>query len=99
KALGLKITNHLMPVLLGPQGKGKSTFVLDFLTRPVSELCASTDFSEIQDGRTAELWKHLVLFLDEMGHAAKADIDVIKNRITSPTITYRPMGTNRVVNA
>lgn len=94
KMLGLRIDNHLMPVILGPQGVGKSTFVREFLLAPIDEFVGNTNFKEIEDGRNMEQWLNFALFLDEMGYAAKADIDTVKNRITSVTVSGRPMGTN-----
>jgi len=94
KMLGMTITNHLMPVLTGPQGVGKSTFVRDFLLSPVEELVSNTDFQGIEEVRNTEQWRNYVLFLDEMGYAGKADIDNVKNKITAPTVTGRPMRSN-----
>ncbi|GAA5666962.1 hypothetical protein Brsp07_05485 [Brucella sp. NBRC 14130] len=94
KIIGLPISNHLMPVILGPQGVGKSTFVTEFLLKPLSELVGSTDFKMIEDNRNTEQWRNYVLFLDEMGYAGKADIDNVKNKITASSVTGRPMRSN-----
>lgn len=94
KMQGMRIENHLMPVITGAQGKGKSTFVRDYLLEPVSELVSNTDFKGLEEERNTEQWRNYVLFLDEMGHAAKADIDTIKNKITAPSVTGRPMRSN-----
>lgn len=94
KMLGLRIDNHLMPVITGAQGKGKSTFVRDYLLEPVGEVVNNTDFGKIEDDRNMDMWRNFVLFLDEMGHAVKADIDTIKNKITAATVSGRPMRTN-----
>ncbi|WP_179874223.1 VapE domain-containing protein [Rhizobium sp. L43] len=94
KMIGLPISNHLMPVILGPQGVGKSTFVRDIMLQPVEELTGATDFKMIEEDRNTEQWRNYVLFLDEMGFAGKADIDAVKNKITAPSVTGRPMRTN-----
>jgi predicted P-loop ATPase len=94
KMLGLPITNHLMPVITGPQGVGKSTFVRDVLLMPIDELVSNTDFAMIEDNRIMDLWRNYALFLDEMGYAGKANIDNVKNKITAPYVTGRPMRTN-----
>ena len=94
KMIGLPLANHLMPVILGPQGVGKSTFVRDKLLKPVEELTGATDFQMIEETRNTEQWRNYVLFLDEMGYAGKADIDNVKNKITAPSVTGRPMRTN-----
>ncbi|MGO1160864.1 VapE domain-containing protein [Brucella sp. C7-11G] len=94
KILNLPITNHLMPVINGPQGVGKSTFVTDYLLKPVEELVGKADFKMIEEVRNTEQWRNYVLFLDEMGYAGKADIDNVKNKITASTVTGRPMRSN-----
>jgi predicted P-loop ATPase len=96
KIRGLPVFNHLMPVLLGPQGKGKSTFV-NAMISPLEELVRRVDFKQIEDDRNIEIWKSYVLFLDEMGFASKANIDAIKNVITAPVLDRRPMRSNGVV--
>lgn len=89
----LPVTNHLMPVILGPQGSGKSTFVHRFV-KPLEDLMATTDFDQVTDKRNIDLWKSFVLFLDEMAHAQRADIDAVKNAITASYLSRRPMREN-----
>jgi hypothetical protein len=93
KMRGLPITDHLMPVLLGRQGVGKSTFVHQML-EPVKEISLNVDFKMIADERNIEIWDSYVLFLDEMGYASKTDVDSIKNIITASVLSRRPMRTN-----
>ncbi|MBL0402903.1 hypothetical protein JKG68_02875 [Microvirga aerilata] len=92
----LPVTNHLMPVILGPQGKGKSTFVNMFIA-PLKELTLEVDFKMIEDDRNIDIWNSFILFLDEMGYASKANVDTIKNAITATTLTRRPMRSNSKV--
>jgi len=94
KMLNERVDNHLMPVILGPQGVGKSTFVRDFLLGPIDEFVGNTNFKEIEETRNMEQWNNYALFLDEMGYAGKADIDNVKNKITAVTVSGRPMRTN-----
>jgi hypothetical protein len=96
KAAGLSVTNHLMPVLTGPQGKGKSTFVHN-LCAPLSETKRDVDFQMICDDRIIDMWSSHILFIDEMSHFTKGDADKIKNVITAPTLTRRPMRSNETV--
>lgn len=96
KIRGLPVTDHLMPVLLGPQGIGKSTLV-NRLLGPVEELKLNVDFKMVTDDRNVEMWSSYVMFLDEMGYASKADIDSVKNIITAATLTRRPMRSNSKV--
>lgn len=94
--LVLPVTNHLMPVILGPQGKGKSTFV-NKLIAPLKELSLEVNFKAIEDDRNIDIWSSFILFLDEMGYASKSDVDTIKNAITATTLTRRPMRSNSKV--
>lgn len=87
------VTNHLMPVLLGAQGGGKSTLVESFYS-PLKELAKDSNFSQIQDDRIIDIWHHYIIFMDEMGGASKSEIDLIKNIITTDTLERRPMGQN-----
>lgn len=98
KMLGLPITDHLMPVLLGPQGVGKSTLIRDIFLKPLAEVTMDTDFKEICEVRNHDMWRFFVLFMDEMSHAGKADMDMVKNLITMPLLQRRPMGSNDMVN-
>lgn len=97
KALGLPVTHHLMPVLVGPQGFGKSSFV-NSLCAPVKESKTDTNFDALGNDKIISIWNNHVLFLDEMSGAQRADMETIKNVITAPTVARRPMGSNRVEN-
>lgn len=97
KMIGRNITNHLMPVLLGPQGVGKSTFI-EMLIADLHELTASTDFNQITDDRNIELWGNYTLVLDEMGFASRSDIDVVKHLVTTNILNRRVMKTNMSVS-
>ncbi|AWB08310.1 hypothetical protein A6A40_25050 (plasmid) [Azospirillum humicireducens] len=94
KALGHEVGYHIMPVLLGAQGGGKSTLLQKFL-EPVNDGVAYTDFGQITDDRNIDLWDNYVLVLDEMGFANRADWDKVKHIITAKMLTRRPMHTNR----
>lgn len=93
KILGLPVTNHIMPVILGPQGVGKTTFVTNLIS-PIRELSIETSFDAIEDERNIEIWDRYVLFLDEMGHANRSDVDAIKHAITAAKLSRRPMRSN-----
>jgi len=92
KASGLYITDHLMPVITGKQGSGKSTIVMNML-KPINDAMRMADFRSIVDDRNIELWDSLVLFFDEMSGAKKADMDIVKQAITAASLTRRPMRT------
>lgn len=97
KMRGLPVYDHLMIVLLGPQGAGKSSFVKAMFS-PLKELAVETSFKQIEDDRNIDLWQNYILFLDEMGHAARADMEATKHAITATTLTRRPMRHNNLIS-
>jgi hypothetical protein len=92
----LPITYHLMPVVFGNQGCGKSVFITKMLEQ-LGSLFASTDFARLSDNREADLFRNFALFLDEMNKADRADMDAVKAVITREELSFRPMGTNATV--
>ena len=88
-----RIENHLMLVLFGPQGTGKSTLAR-LICSPVADLMSDSDFMGVCDDKSLELFEYYVLFLDEMDKANRVDAGTIKRRITEPTITTRMHNTH-----
>ncbi|QJR03504.1 hypothetical protein HH800_15750 [Sphingobium yanoikuyae] len=86
---------HLMPILVGPQGEGKSYFI-EKLTGPLCELMRQTDFKALTDDRNIELWNSSILFLDEMSYASRSDVEAVKHVITADTLDRRPMRSNGI---
>lgn len=88
---------HLMLVVFGSkQGSGKSI--------AVSKLCAPWQelfdpdlcIEAIVDERNAPHLANCAIGLwDELGGLAKADMERLKHRMTSPTVAYRPMRSNQ----
>src|SRR5690606_37038098 len=69
------------------------------LLRPVEEVMeAPGDISFVADERQAHrLANNFVVFVDEMGKADRTDVDCLKNKITSVSVTWRVLGLNRTV--
>ncbi len=96
-ALMLPVQHHLMPVAYGPQGSGKSVAV-NRLCQPWSELGIQINASYLTDDRRCPVLATAVTAIwDEMQGSAKADIEALKNMVTSSTISYRPMRTTQTV--
>jgi len=91
---------HIMPVLVGKSGSGKSQLIRSLLA-PIKELVYSDgDFKKLTDNREVfNLSNYYVYFLDEMSKADNADVESIKNKITSNEIKYRKLGTNQTYSA
>lgn len=93
KALKLPITNHLMPVLVGAQGKGKSNFV-DAMLAPIADATIKANFEMVSEQRNIDIWRSLVMVFDEMSGAKKADMETVKSTITASSLERRRMGSN-----
>ena len=91
----LPVDHHMMPVIVGQQGIGKSVAISKFL-KPISEFVGTPpDLPTLSDSRCSPfLFKYYVLFFDEMARAQKADINKLKNIISSDSIEYRPLYSN-----
>lgn len=94
---GLPITNHLMVVIYGVQGKGKSR-ALELLVAPLGHLVSAGDFQRLGDIREVAMFKSYVVVMDEMQKASQADVERVKNVITRDHFNYRPMNTNANVS-
>lgn len=95
---GLPVTNHLMVVIYGKQGKGKSKAV-EIVTAPMGHLVSTGDFQRLGDSREVAMFQSYVVVLDEMQKASHADVDRIKNVITRDHFNYRPMHSNSNVSS
>lgn len=96
KALGKPVEFHMMPVFVGGQGSGK-TRLIEELQRTIPEyLRVETSLTQVTDERASKgLAEKLIILCDEMSQAKKADIEALKRWISSSSIDYRPMNTNR----
>jgi hypothetical protein len=97
KLYGLPVEYHLMPLLHGAQGCGKTT-AINKLTEPLRDLCDSPgDLQMLGDSREAfRLNRAFIMFFDEMAKANRVDVDSLKNRITQDTLRWRALNMNRV---
>ena len=97
KMAALPISGHLMVILLGEQGGGKSTLGRKMF-EIIKEATNDASVADLTDARSIDLFNAFVIFLDEMAKAHKADIETLKNVITAPSLKRRPLYTNAVVN-
>jgi hypothetical protein len=97
KMQNLPVTNHLMPIIIGPQGIGKTTWIQQFLT-VLEELVANTDFRQLADDRNITLFtENYVAVFDEMAHIIRTEIEILKHIGTASSLVRRVMRTNNVV--
>lgn len=82
------VTDHQMMILTGPQGSGKTTVLTSFFS-PMHQFVYMADFQQLTDSKNFDLWRHYIVFFDEMAYAQRTDIDSVKNAITSTHRTSR----------
>jgi hypothetical protein len=93
KMAGRIVATHLMMIITGKQGSGKSSFI-GMLTAPVDEVKSVSNFASILDNRNMDIWKSNVIYVEEMEKAAKADMQAVKGAITRTAHNARTMYTN-----
>jgi len=97
KMAGLDVIHHLMPILRGSQGSGKSTAARK-LFEPIQNYKLDLNFDQMRDDRNAKaMGENYIAFLDELGGVERAEMSVIKRLLTAETIDYRPMKTNELI--
>jgi hypothetical protein len=91
-----EVKNHLMLVLEGAQGCGKSTVVDKIANVKGLEnfVAKKTVLQLVDDRQWAVLKDFYLIILDEMQGCKKAAIDSLKSIITANEMSYRPMRTN-----
>lgn len=95
KMHGLPVSYHLMPVLVGRTGSGKSRALERFLAPLGWTIESGMDFGIFADERHWHLFGEKYVFLfDEMAKARKADVESLKNTITAKEKSYRKLHTN-----
>lgn len=96
KARGIKVTDHLMPVIFGGQGTGKSYWLTNVLYAPVLDMTLTDQtFSKLTEERNAQQWNYLIHHFDEMAYASQSNVETVKECITSDVRSYRPMQTTK----
>lgn len=81
--------SHLMPVLFGDQGCGKTTLVRHFLG-PISDFKSEVGFEMLRDNSSFyQLSVIPVMFFDEMSGIGKADLEMLKGIMTSESRQMR----------
>jgi len=94
KALGKPVVYHIMPVLFGPQGTGKSE-AIHRLLEPWKDYKLSMALNELSDSRHFKSFScNYVYFADELQNIEKTSMNVLKNQITARENSYRALYTN-----
>lgn len=91
-----EIVYHIMPILYGGQGAGKSK-ALQHLFKQLTNLTLDLGLTEVTDPRFYfSLNRNFVAVLDEMAGAKKADVDILKKQISATYNDVRKLGGNIV---
>ncbi|WP_397602233.1 VapE domain-containing protein [Silvanigrella sp.] len=97
KIFGKKVYDHLMPIIYGSQGIGKSEAIKKFIS-PLDGLWIEGKFTDLTDDRNSKFFEsNYIMFFDEMKGATKADIEEIKERITAEFIKFRLLFTHNML--
>lgn len=94
KVFGKKSKDHMMVIFKGRQGAGK-TEAIRRLFSVLKGWLGNASLAEITDDR----WKYFlrtrfVIFCDELQHADRANVDALKNIISSEDLDTRRLGGN-----
>jgi hypothetical protein len=94
-----KVIDHIMPVIYGPQGGGKSEAVAA-LTKPLEELCYHANSVEVvtDEKYMLAMGRYYVMIFDEMASADKADIEKLKGQVSAKNNSVRLFHTQNVSN-
>ncbi len=84
------VTDHIMPIIVGAQGTGKTEFI-ERLIGPINENVSFPNLREVTDSRNRSIWKRWALVIDEMEGAERTDVDALKNVITKKVVSGRVM--------
>lgn len=96
KMFGLSPKDHVMLVMSGKQGSGKSTAV-NTLVSPLREYRIDLNLEALQDDRHYHgLARNFVVVCDEMQGCDKADIEALKRIITADQLSARKLYTNTI---
>lgn len=91
KLVGLEVDHHIMPILYGKSGAGKSVAVRN-LIGPLQEAAIATDMSIFMDQFSKRQFsRNFIMFFDELDGAEGIDVNKLKQVITAPSLEYRVM--------
>lgn len=99
KLTGLDVEHHLMPIVYGKSGAGKSVAV-SRLIAPLRRVALQTDMGIFGDQFSRRAFaRNFIVFFDELQGSESADINAMKQIITAPVIEWRAMRSERVMSA
>lgn len=95
KMAGLSVDHHMMVILRGAQGAGKSTFVRSLLAPLPRGTVTTARLSELNSVKGLRgIAGNYVVLSDEMEGASRTDLASLKGFLTADAVGFRPMGSN-----
>ncbi len=92
KLFGLPVEHHLMAILVGKSGGGKSVAVQKLID-PLTEVASYRDMTIFNDQFARRAFaRNFVIFFDELGRLENTDVNALKSIITAPRVEWRGMG-------
>ncbi len=99
KLFGLPVEHHMMVVLVGQSGGGKSVAVHK-LIEPLTEVVSLRDMTIFNDQFARRAFaRNFIIFFDELGRCEDTDVNALKNIITAPRVDWRGMGSETTHSA
>ena len=93
KMWGSKVTWHMMAIISGKTGTGKSV-ALQHLMKPLEDVTDYAQMNILNDEReNFRFYENFVMIFDEMVKAGKTDVNALKNRMTSEYAPQRALHT------
>lgn len=91
KISGMEVDHHIMPILFGKSGAGKSVAVQK-LIQPLLDFALTSSMSALKDrfGKR-QLSRNFIMFFDELEGVGSVDVNSLKHIITAPCIEWREM--------
>lgn len=98
KIHSLPVENHLMPVLFGKSGGGKSVAVSKLL-EPLQAVTLNSDMGLIEDQLFKKgLGRNFIVFFDELAGSNKVDVNRLKQIITADRMEWRGIRSENMVS-
>lgn len=99
KLNGHSVDHHMMPVIFGKSGAGKSVAVARLIA-PLKSVTLQTDMGIFEDAFSRRAFsRNFIVFFDELHGSDSADVNAMKQIITAPFIEWRAMRSERVMSA
>lgn len=96
KLFGLPVVHHMCPILVGAQGSGK-TVAIENLISPLKHLSMEGNLGTfVRESERFVFGTYYIVKLDEFAKGTKADLESMKNVMTSADVNFRTFYTQKM---